>query len=81
MSDPAPVELLVCTTCRRGLPIEDDEQRPGSLLHKALTEVGLPVGIELKSVECLSNCNQGCSIVLRGAAGPDANCISSGSPR
>ncbi len=69
MSDPAPVELLVCTTCRRGLPIEDDEQRPGSLLHKALTEVGLPVGIELKSVECLSNCDQGCSIVLRGGPG------------
>lgn len=69
MAETAPVELLVCTTCRRGLPIEDDDQRPGTLLHKALEQADLPDGINLKAVECLSNCNEGCSIVLRG--GPD----------
>ncbi|MEX0350272.1 MAG: DUF1636 family protein [Paracoccaceae bacterium] len=66
MTETAPVELLVCTTCRRGLPIDDDAQRPGRLLHDALTEAALPDGVELKPVECLSNCDQGCSIVLRG---------------
>ena len=69
MTETAPVELLVCTTCRRGLAIEDDSIRPGTLLHKALERAGLPEGISLRAVECLSNCDQGCSIVLRG--GPD----------
>ncbi|NVO55773.1 DUF1636 domain-containing protein [Rhodobacteraceae bacterium B1Z28] len=66
VTETKPVELLVCTTCRRGLPVEDDAQRPGALLHKALTEADLPQGVDLKPVECLSNCDQGCSIVLRG---------------
>ncbi|WP_120636216.1 DUF1636 domain-containing protein [Ruegeria sp. EL01] len=66
VTETTPVELLVCTTCRRGLPIEDDAQRPGTLLHKALEQAELPDGVKLKPVECLSNCNQGCSIVLRG---------------
>ena len=69
MTETAPVELLVCTTCRRGLAIEDDSIRPGTLLHKALERADLPKGISLRAVECLSNCDQGCSIVLRG--GPD----------
>jgi predicted metal-binding protein len=69
MTETAPVELLVCTTCRRGLPVEDDAKRPGTLLHKALEQAELPEGITLKAVECLSNCNEGCSIVLRG--GPE----------
>jgi len=60
------VELLVCTTCRAGLPIENDADRPGTLLHKALSEQELPEGVALRAVECLSNCSQGCSIVLRG---------------
>ncbi len=66
MTVTAPVELLVCTTCRRGLPVEDDAQRPGALLHKALEQADLPEGITLIPVECLSNCDEGCSIVLRG---------------
>ncbi|WP_372573292.1 DUF1636 family protein [Ruegeria jejuensis] len=66
MIDQTPVELLVCTTCRRGLAVEDDAQRPGRLLHDALTQADLPEGVHLKPVECLSNCDQGCSIVLRG---------------
>ncbi|WP_170472939.1 DUF1636 family protein [Ruegeria arenilitoris] len=66
VTETAPVELLVCTTCRRGLPIEDDTQRPGTVLHRALKQADLPSGVTLKAVECLSNCNQGCSIVLRG---------------
>ena len=45
MTETAPVELLVCTTCRRGLPVEDDAQRPGALLHKALEQADLPDGM------------------------------------
>lgn len=59
------VELLVCTTCRRGLPVEDDAKRPGTLLHDAL-QGRLPEGVTLRGVKCFSNCSQGCSIVLRG---------------
>lgn len=66
MSAHAPVELLVCTTCRRGLTVEDDAQRPGALLHRALSAADLPEGVTVRPVECLSNCDQGCSIVLRG---------------
>ena len=66
MTESAPVELLVCTTCRRGQPVEDDDQRPGALLHAALAESALPEGVRLRPVECLSNCDHGCSIVLRG---------------
>lgn len=60
-----PVELLICTTCKR--PGMDPEAvRPGALLHDALTTAALPEGVVLKPVECLSNCDHGCSIVLRG---------------
>jgi len=60
------IELLVCTTCRRGDPAEADGPRPGARLHAALARAGLPEGVRLKEVECLSNCAAGCTIVLRG---------------
>ena len=61
-----PVELLVCTTCRRGQPTDDEGARPGALLHNALRAQEVPEGVTLRAVECLSNCDQGCSLVLRG---------------
>ena len=61
-----PVELLVCTTCRRGQSTEVEGPRPGALLHAALTQQGVPDGVTLRAVECLSNCDHGCSLVLRG---------------
>lgn len=66
---PAPVELLVCVTCRMGRPVEDDAARPGALLHAAIAERDLPEGVTLKPVECFSNCDLGCSVAFRG--GPD----------
>ena len=64
---PQPVELLICTTCRRpGMDPED--VRPGTKLHDALSGSALPENVTLKAVECLSNCDHGCSIVLRGGA-------------
>ena len=61
----APVELLVCTTCRMGLPAEEGARRPGGLLADALRE-RLPEGVRLRETECLSNCSRGCTVALRG---------------
>lgn len=65
-AEQAPVELLVCTTCRlRGDPAPDGT-RPGALLFEALEKAEMPDGVTLRAVECLSNCERGCSVVLRG---------------
>ena len=42
-----PVELLVCTTCRRGLPTDVEGPRPGASLHEALAAQGVPEGVTL----------------------------------
>ncbi|MDJ0639055.1 MAG: DUF1636 domain-containing protein [Paracoccaceae bacterium] len=62
-----PVELLICTTCKRP-GFDPEAERPGAMLHKALEGAALPANVALKPVECLSNCDYGCSIVLRGGA-------------
>ena len=62
----APTQLLVCVKCRKGQEIPDGETRPGAALYDALNTAGLPDGVELHAVECLSNCSQGCSVALRG---------------
>ncbi len=64
-----PVELLVCTTCRRGQDTDVEGPRPGFMLHAALSELATPKGVTIRPVECLSNCDSGCSIVLRGGDG------------
>ncbi|MGR3803326.1 DUF1636 family protein [Marinibacterium profundimaris] len=61
-----PVDLLICTKCKMGLPVEDEADRPGVKLHAALRQAGLPDGVRLHAVECLSNCDHGCSVALRG---------------
>lgn len=58
-------ELLVCTTCRMGMPTNVEGTRPGMRLFNDLAESDLPEGVILKPVECLSNCGEGCSVVLR----------------
>ncbi|MBU3029123.1 DUF1636 family protein [Paracoccus marinaquae] len=55
--------LHVCTTCRGPVP-DPVEPRPGAMLHAALAGAALPEGVELRPVECLSACSQGCSIAL-----------------
>lgn len=57
------VELLVCTTCRMGDP-QPDAPRAGAVLHAALLATKLE-GVRVRAVECLSNCNRGCTIALR----------------
>ncbi|MGR3398345.1 MAG: DUF1636 family protein [Paracoccus sp. (in: a-proteobacteria)] len=56
--------LHVCTTCRGIAPVDDpDAPRPGSVLHDALQDA-TPEGVQIRAVECLSACSQGCSVAL-----------------
>ncbi|MDW3221736.1 MAG: DUF1636 domain-containing protein [Paracoccaceae bacterium] len=59
-------ELLVCVKCRRGMEIPEDERRPGQRLFDTLAGQEMPAGVRIKAVECLQNCNHGCTIALRG---------------
>jgi len=58
------VTLHVCITCRAGQTIGEGEATPGSRLHKAIAEIGAPEGVTIVPVECLSACNNGCSVAL-----------------
>ena len=68
--DLAPVELLVCATCRSSVQEQTDPEaaRPGAQLSAALSEKTWPEHVTLREVECLSNCTSGCSVALRGGA-------------
>jgi predicted metal-binding protein len=57
--------LTVCTTCRAGRPVEAEGDRPGKKLYDALA-ADLPDGVTIRPVECLSACDNGCSMVLSG---------------
>ena len=65
-TDLAPVELLVCVICRRVTDVPEGGARPGEALHAVLADKGMPEGVTLKAVECLSNCSSGCSVAVRG---------------
>ena len=62
----APTELLVCVKCRRGQDVPEDDRRPGQRLFDALSEGAVPNGGQLRAVECLQNCSEGCTVALRG---------------
>lgn len=55
---------MVCTTCRRGQPVPQDGRVPGARLAAALAALPRPRGVELRAVECLSACDNGCSVAL-----------------
>ncbi|MEM9473992.1 MAG: DUF1636 domain-containing protein [Pseudomonadota bacterium] len=59
-------DLLVCVKCRAGHEIAEDAVRPGAALLARLQASGAPDGLRIAGVECLSNCDHGCSIALRG---------------
>ena len=63
-----PTELLVCVTCRSSTSpgLAPDAPRAGARLFDALDVEGMPRGVRLRAVECLSNCNRGCTVALRG---------------
>jgi predicted metal-binding protein len=58
------VTLHVCITCRAGQTIPEGQPTPGARLRDAIIEVGVPEGVNLVPVECLSACSQGCSVAL-----------------
>jgi predicted metal-binding protein len=58
------VTLHVCITCRAGQSLQEGETTPGARLHAAVLGVGVPEGVHVVPVECLSACSQGCSIAL-----------------
>ena len=64
--DKSNVELLVCTTCKKGQKVSEGLKNPGQVLYDNLVAAEVPDGIHIKSVGCLANCSNGCSIVLRG---------------
>ncbi|WP_113912760.1 DUF1636 domain-containing protein [Roseovarius dicentrarchi] len=65
----APAELLVCIKCRRGRADTGvDDRWPGQVLFDALAALPRPEGVRLTPVECLQNCDHGCTVALRGGA-------------
>jgi predicted metal-binding protein len=58
------VTLHVCITCRAGQSQEQGEIAPGARLHAAILDVGVPEGVNVVPVECLSACSQGCSVAI-----------------
>ena len=63
----APVVLHVCLTCKGGDPTPDGAPRPGARLMAALADAsGLPKGVAVVGVECLSNCRRPCTVALSG---------------
>ena len=56
--------LHVCITCRAGQTIAEGEPTPGLRLHRAIADIGPPPGVAIVPVECLSACNNGCSVAL-----------------
>ena len=58
------VTLHVCITCRAGQTLLEGGTTPGSRLHAAILGIGAPEGVRVTAVECLSACNQGCSVAL-----------------
>lgn len=61
-----PTELLICVKCRAGQTVRDDARRPGQHLFDTLAARDLGPGILLHAVDCLQNCDAGCTIALRG---------------
>lgn len=59
-------QLLVCVKCRRGREIPQDARRPGQALFDAIAALEAPPGIAIAPVECLQNCDYGCTVALRG---------------
>ncbi|MFP7674619.1 DUF1636 family protein [Marivita sp. S0852] len=63
-----PTELLICTKCRRGRDDPGDDRWPGQVLFDAMRRLPVPHAIRVTPVECLQNCDHGCTIALRGGA-------------
>ena len=59
------VDVLVCQTCRRA-NMPDQATRLGA--KAKLENAELPSWMRVLGIDCLSNCKNGCTIVLKAAA-------------
>ncbi len=59
-------ELLVCVKCRRGQEMAEEGRRPGQALFDAIAQLDRPDGLRVTAVDCLQNCDHGCTVALRG---------------
>lgn len=67
-NEPLPVEMLVCVKCRAGEQAvsEGEVRRSGEVLFDALSKAEVARGVHVRPVECLQNCEAGCTVALRG---------------
>lgn len=85
-AETSPTTIFVCITCRRSSEdFEPPEGRSGFRLHRLLADKfggAAYNSLELRAVECLSNCSRGCSVAFAspgkwtyviGNLDPDAN--------
>ena len=56
--------LHVCMTCKAGEIVAEGAAPPGARLHAALIAAGVPDGVRIVPVECLSACTQSCAVAL-----------------
>jgi len=59
---------MICVKCKRGTDVTEDGERPGAALYEKLRKRDLPDGVVVTPVECLQNCDHGCSVAMRGGA-------------
>jgi predicted metal-binding protein len=68
VSDQCRPRLIICTACRAGQPMAENEPTPGARLHAELERLIIPscatASVELRQVTCLANCERGCSGVI-----------------
>ena len=61
------VDVLVCQTCRQA-DMSNQAIRPGAQPLAKLNNAELLAGARVRGADCLSNCKNGCTIVLQAAA-------------
>ena len=59
-----PSRFMSASPARPARPLPDGEPTPGARLHAAIAERRCARGRERRAVECLSACNNGCSVAL-----------------
>ncbi|WP_225119757.1 DUF1636 family protein [Bradyrhizobium sp. BRP22] len=62
------ITLHFCITCPPDQTLTGREAAPGAYLHSAIFKTGVAEGVNLKPIETLSICSQGCSIAPSAAA-------------
>jgi len=56
--------LHICTTCKAGQPVGEDEACTGAQLYAAIAALPAPQDVSILPIECLSACNNGAAVCL-----------------